>query len=141
MTEQIINSQRDFDAYLEHMKKMWNEHHYLRVELKTGKQRSLTQNRALHLYCTMLSDSLNEAGFDFRETIKDGIDVPWTPELAKDYLWRPVQNAMTGHESTTKPEREQYSEVYEVLNRHLSSKLGIHVKWPSKDTMNENITS
>ena len=139
MTEQVINSQPAFDAYLDHLRAQWEQHKYLRVDLKTGKQRSLTQNRCLHLYCTQLSDALNDSGLDFRQVIKDGVDVPWTDALAKDYLWRPIQKAVTGKESTTKPERQEYSQIYDVLNRHISGKFGIFVGWPSKDTLRDRV--
>lgn len=134
MAEQIINSKPALDAYIDHLKSQWGKHKHIRVDMKTGKQRSLTQNKCLHLYCQQLADALNDAGLDFRQTIKDGVDVPWTPELAKDYLWRPIQKAMTGKDSTTKPERGQYSEIYDVLNRHISGKMGVYVAWPSKES-------
>lgn len=139
MAEQLINSQPAFDAYLEHLKAQWEKHHYLRVDLKTGKQRTLTQNACLHLYCTQLADALNDAGLDFRQTIREGVDVPWSPELAKDFLWRPIQKAVTGKESTTKPERQEYSQIYDVLNRHISGKFGLFVAWPSKDTLADRV--
>jgi hypothetical protein len=136
VSEQVINSKPAFDAYIIHLRHQFDKHRYLRVDMKTGKQRSLTENRCLHLYCTQLADALNDAGLDFRQTIKDGVDVPWTPELAKDYLWRPIQKAITGKDSTTKPERGQYGEIYDVLNRHISGKMGVYVAWPSKESMN-----
>jgi len=134
---QVINSQQSLDAYIEHLRGQFDKHKNLRVDLKTGKQRSLTQNAALHLYCQHMAEALNDAGHDFRVLVKDDIDVPWSPELVKDYLWRPVQKAITGQDSTTKPERSQYSEIYEVINRHVSGKLGIFIPWPSKDTINQ----
>jgi hypothetical protein len=139
MAEQIINSEQAFNAYLEHLKAQWDKHHYLRVDLKTGKQRTLTQNRCLHLYCQQLADALNEAGLDFRQTIKDGVEVPWSDALAKEYLWRPIQRAVTGKESTTKPERAEYSQIYDVLNRHISGKFGIYCPWPSNDSLADRV--
>lgn len=139
MAEKVINSQAAFDGYLDHLKDQWEKHKYLRVDMKIGKQRSLTQNKCLHLYCRQLADALNDAGLDFRQVIKDGVDVPWSPDMAKNYLWRPIQKAITKHESTTKPERAQYSEIYDVLNRHISAKFGIFVPWPSKDTLSDRI--
>ena len=61
-------------------------------------------------------------------------DVEWTPELVKSYMWKPLQKAITGHGSTVKPEKHQYGEIYEVLNRHVSGKLGVFVPWPSNDS-------
>jgi hypothetical protein len=139
MAEQIINSQQSFDAYLEHLKAQWEEHRYLRVDMKTGKQRTPTQNRCLHLYCTQLSTALNDAGFDMKKTLKPSVEIPWRMEMAKEHLWGPIQKVVTGHSSTTKPERKQYSEIYDVLNRHISGKFGIYVPWPSIDTLADRV--
>lgn len=134
MSEQTINSQQSLDAYIEHLKNQYDKHKYLRVTVKTGKQRSLSQNAALQLYCNHIAQALNDGGFDFRQSLRQDIDVPWSGTMAKDYLWRPVQKIVTGHDSTTKPERHQYGEIYEILNRHLSDRFGIYVPFPSKES-------
>jgi len=137
MAETIINSKQSLEAYIRHLRTQFDSHKYLRSTLKTGKQRTLTQNKAMHLYCGQLADTLNEAGYDFRKTIKHDVDVPWSADLVKDFMCRPIQKALTGLDSTTKPERKQYGEIYEVLNRHTSQKLGVFVPWPCKENMNE----
>lgn len=99
------------------------------------KKRTPTQNAALHLWFSMVAKALNEAGHDFRATLKDGVEVPWDERLVKEYMWKPIQKILIDEESTTKADRNQYSEVYEVLNRHLGEKLGIHVPWPSQEAL------
>ena len=136
MSEQTINSRQSLDAYIEHLKNQFDKHKYLRVAVKTGKQRSSTQNAALHLYCNHVAQALNDAGYDMRRTIKRDIDIPWTGEQVKNLIWRPIQKAVTGHDSTIKPERHQYGEIYEIINRNLSSKLGQFIPWPSKESKN-----
>lgn len=133
MKDQIINSEQSLDALIAHIRNQFEEHKYLKVSLSNGKQRSLTQNRALHLYCQHLADALNAAGLDFRTMIKEEIDVPWTMELVKDHLWRPIQKAVTGEDSTVKPERGEYSKIYDVLNKHLGEKKGLFVAWPTRE--------
>jgi len=133
VSEVVLNSQQSLDAYIDHLRSQFEAHKYLRVTVKNGKQRSLTQNASLQLYCEHVAKALNDAGLDFRTVLHEGIEVPWTRELVKDHMWRKLQEAITGHKSTTKPERHQYGEIYEVLNRHLSGKLGVFVPWPSKD--------
>jgi len=128
--EQVINSVYELERYKRYLDEMFNNHKYLRVSLRTGKQRSGQQNKALHVYCRLVADALNDAGYDFRLFLKEGYPVPFTPELVKDHFWRPVQKALTGKESTTKPERAEYTQIYEVLNRKLAEH-GIHVPWPS----------
>ena len=96
--------------------------------------RTLTQNSALHLYFELLANALNDAGLDMKKVleVKTG-DVPWNKDTIKEVLWRPLQDAMTGEESTTKLSTTEVSEVYEVLNRHTASKLGVSVEWPTRE--------
>ena len=133
--EQIINNQQSFDAYKIYLEAQFEKHHYLRVSLKTGYKRTLTQNAALHLFCTQVADALNDGGFDFRTFVKEGYPVPFNEMLVKEYLWRPIQKAITGKESTTKPTRAEYGLIYDSLNIKLAEH-GIFIPWPSKDHAN-----
>lgn len=98
-------------------------------------KRSDAQNRALHKWLEMLSEALNAAGLDMRQTLREDIEIPWNKERAKEHLWRPVQIAVLDKESTTEPTTGEYTRVYDVLNKHLGEKLGIHVPWPEKDQL------
>jgi hypothetical protein len=135
MSEDIINSLQSLEAYKKHLDAEFEKHKYLRMTKKTGKQRTLTQNASLHKFCGMLSEALNDAGFDFRLFIREGYPVPWTEALVKDYFWRPIQKAVTGKESTTKPETHEYALIYDSVNTKLVEH-GLYVPWPCKDTMN-----
>lgn len=97
------------------------------------KQRTLTQNAALHVWCQQCAQTLNDAGLDARKTLKPEVEISWTPEMVKNLLWRPVQEAMTGKKSTTELNTVDPSEIYEVLNRYFSEKFGIFIPWPSNE--------
>lgn len=133
--ELIVNSEKSLEAAISELREQFNEKKYVKVKLSYGRQRTLTQNAALHKYCEMLADALNNAGYDMKRTIKQDVDIPWNQATAKQFLWRPIQKAVTGLESTTKPETSQYSAIYEVLNRHISQKFGISVEWPTKENI------
>jgi len=137
MSEVVLNSQQSLDAYIDHLRSQFEAHKYLRVTVKNGKQRSSAQNRSLHLYCTQLSQALNDGGFDFRTSLKEGIEVDWNERLVKEYIWGPVQEAITGHKSTTKPKTEEYSKIYETVNRFVSTRFGVFVPFPSKESINQ----
>lgn len=94
-------------------------------------KRTDRQNRALHLYFTMLTEALNDAGYDMRRTLKQDIDISWTPDNIKNYLWRPIQEAKLNKTSTTELNTKDIDSVYDELNRHLGEKLGVHVPFPS----------
>jgi hypothetical protein len=106
----------------------------LRIDVKTGKQRTNIQNACLHLYCTHVSEALNDAGISFTQFFKNGYEVPWSMEIVKDQMWRPIQKAITDKESTTEPLTNQYPKIYDYLNLKLGEH-GIHVPWPSKETL------
>lgn len=95
--------------------------------------RTNLQNKALHLYFQLLADCLNDAGFSVMEVMRHDAEIPFTPELVKSLLWKPIQKAMTGEQSTADQSKTAYSDIEEVLARHLSEKLGIELpEWPSK---------
>lgn len=123
---------------LEHFKRWLDdsfaEHGYVVLKPSFEKPRSAQQNNALHKFCTMLAEELNARGLDMRQVLRPEIEIPWTLHSAKEHLWRPIQKAMTGKESTTQGSTKEYPQVYEVLNRHMGEKHGVHVPWPSKET-------
>jgi hypothetical protein len=129
----IINSAHSKELFIAQVSKLYDEHKYLRLTIKTGKQRSNLQNRSLHLYLAHLSEALNDAGYDMKRTLKQEIDIPWNEANAKEYLWRPIQKALTKKDSTTKPTTKEYTYIYEVLSRHLVEKFGVNVPWPNKE--------
>lgn len=133
MTEQLIFNQQQLDAYYQFLKDRLGKEGVIKLSAKSAKQRTLTQNRALHRYCSMLSDELNNAGYDFRLFIKEGIEVPFTPDLVKQYIWKPVQKAVLDIHSTTDAKTADYSKVYDALNMHLVNTRNIFVPWPVRD--------
>lgn len=97
------------------------------------KQRTISQNKALHKYFTLLSEELNQAGYDMRRTLKQSVSIPWTPENVKDYLWRPIQEAYLNKESTTELTTKDIDVVYDIVNKHLGETTGVTVVFPSKE--------
>lgn len=97
------------------------------------KRRSSKQNRALHLYFTLLATALNDAGFDMKKTIKGEIDINWNPYNVKEYLWRPLQKALTGKKSSKDIKTGDIDKIYDVLNRTIGERTGVHVPFPSED--------
>ena len=131
--ETIINSRESLAAYKVFLDAQFEKHKFLRLTVKTGKQRSNTQNAALNVFCPQLAVALNDAGFDFRVFMKEGYPVPFNAFLVKEYIWRPIQKAITGETSTTKPKTHEYALIYDALNMKMAEH-GIFVPWPSKES-------
>lgn len=107
---------------------------------KTKKRTSL-QNRSIHLFMTLLAKELNESGYDMKAVLKPSVDISWTKENIKEYIWKPVQHALKLKKSTTDLTTAEVSQVWEHINRHFGEKFGIHVKFPSIEQTKEYIKS
>jgi hypothetical protein len=127
----IINCEKALYDHIDYLRKQFDKHKYLRVDVKSGKQRTNLQNASLHLYCQQVADTLNDNGITFTAFFRAGFEVPWTMEIVKENIWRPVQLAVCGKESTTKPYTGEYQQIFEPINLKLAN-WGIHVPWPRK---------
>ena len=97
-------------------------------------QRTGQQNKALHKYFELLADALNEAGFTVQLVLKEKVELDWNERSVKELLWRTAQQALLGKVSTTDLDKqEDISLIYDHLNRHLSTKFGLHVPFPSNE--------
>jgi hypothetical protein len=102
--------------------------------------RTPTQNNALHKGCELIAKALNDAGLDMRKVIKPEIDIPWTTESAKKFLFTPVMEMMTGKKSTTKLAKTgEIEKIWDTLMRFLGEKHHIeYIPFPKKDEVKIN---
>lgn len=127
----VVDSKQSLDFYIKFVTQQFEESGYTTYSYVKGKQRTSVESNALHAYCGKLAKALNDSGQDMR-MVKDDVDLPWSKETVKELLWKPVQKAVTGEVSTRKVKSGDYSKVFDVLNRHLSTNKGVQVMWPSK---------
>lgn len=98
------------------------------------KPRTPKQNNALNLYLRQLAEALNAAGWDMKTVLKPSVEIPWNQDTAKEFLWRPIQKVMTDIESTADLDTRDVNAIYEVLDRHIAAKFGVHVEFPSVES-------
>lgn len=98
--------------------------------MNNEKQRTIQQNRALHLYFQLVADTLNDAGLDMRTLLKPEVEIPWSGDTVKNYLWRPIMRLQLQKNSTTEMTTKDIDLVFDTMNRHLA-KHGIHEPFPS----------
>ena len=104
---------------------------------KVTDKRTTAQNNSVHKYCELLAKALNAAGLNPQKVLE--VDLEWTPALVKEGIWRPIQKAQLGKQSTTELKKQgDIDLVYEVLNRAISEKFGVHVPFPSIETQKLN---
>ena len=102
---------------------------------KITKKRTTQQNRALYLYFTLLAEALNDSGYDMKAVIRKEVDIPWTSETVKSHLWKPIQKDFLKQYSTTELTTKQIDEVYDVVNRVVGERTGVHIPFPSIESL------
>jgi hypothetical protein len=94
--------------------------------------RTIKQNSSLHKGLRNLADQFNLAGKDMRKVLKPAVDIPWTSESIKEYMFNPIAGAMFDGRTSSELSTTEIQEVWDVLNRHTGEKHGITVPWPDR---------
>ena len=96
------------------------------------KQRTINQNRALHLGCQQIADTLVENNISLNVAFKN-LEVRPSMETIKS-IYRQIAKAKYDIESTTALTSKQVDEVWEELTKALSETTGIYFEFPSEET-------
>ena len=99
-------------------------------------QRTITQNRCLHLCFNQVSQSLIEQGIDQRTIVKDldGYSAPVTPEFLK-LVFKQIMYTMYRKTSTTDLTTNEMTTCFDVFAKFLGEQYGLEVSWPSNDSL------
>ncbi len=98
--------------------------------------RTTKQNAALHLFFTIMSSQLNEMGLEFHYygLNNNTLTTRYTPDVVKNYFWRPIQITLFDIISTKKINTEQINEILDVIIKWFGEK-GILIQFPSIETL------
>ena len=101
-------------------------------------KRSSQQNKSLHVLFENMAFELNNAGytFTFKGLNVKSIELPYTAILVKETIWKPLQMAVTGKESTTKATTEDINMIFEALGMWFANK-GIYIEFPSAESISK----
>ena len=93
-------------------------------------QRTLKQNRGIYAFLNEVAEQMKAGGHDMKTILKDGVPIEPTKALIHDYMWMPVQAALTGKtQSTTELDKKEVNIIYEALSRLLAEKYGVSVRF------------
>ena len=70
------------------------------VDIKNMDIRTIQQNKALHLFCKHISETLNNKGLYLQDVLK--METTWTMQTVKEAIFKPVMTQIYGINSTTK---------------------------------------
>ena len=117
-----------FERFVEGMKK---------ITLKSlSDNRTAQQNRALHKFFMLVSDQLNELGLEFTYDglIVESISTMYTPNIVKEFIWRPIQIALFDIQSTKYLDTAKMNKIIDVIIKYFADK-GLGIQFPSIDSL------
>ena len=68
----------------------------------------------------------------------EGLDlsIMYTPNIVKEFIWRPIQIALFNIESTTKINTKQINKIVDVITKWFGEK-GVYIDFPRKEFKDE----
>ena len=106
-------------------------------EIKQKKvTRTLKQNSALHKFFVIIATELNDLGeeFTYQGLSVDAISTMYTPDIVKNFFWRPIQIALFDIKSTTDLTTRQMNDIIDVIVKFFGEK-GVYVEFPNKEQL------
>lgn len=131
MSKYDLANKSDLNDYL--FKSKYLVDNKKKVELKAlNDNRTTKQNAALHKFFIFIAVELNELGLEFQYFGVKGsqLGMRYTPNIVKEFFWKPIQLALFDIESTTKLNTTQMNEVIDVITKFFSDK-GVVISFPS----------
>ena len=135
-TAYALTQRRQLEQMTKDLGDLIDKYGLVTIDYKVGRTRSSFQQAALEVWCRNTADLFNEQEIDRAiksQIFKAGeVNVPWSQAAVKNEIWRPVQKAMTGHDSTAKPTPKEYVEIFDYIVR-LFGRKGMQLPdWPVK---------
>lgn len=132
-----LETQKDWEVFSTYLAEC-KENSIYDVEVVEKRVRTKKQNASLWKWLTMLSEALNDAGYDRIKTLqklKDdpNVEIPNDKDSVYEDIWMKIQGAVYPEaEGSSDLETTEVSNVYEIANRYSVKLFGISIPWPDR---------
>tara|TARA_R110002072_G_scaffold157248_3_gene307877 strand:+ start:10427 stop:10864 length:438 start_codon:yes stop_codon:yes gene_type:complete len=130
-----VNSIAKKESFKVFVDQLFEKRKFITFTYAFGDSRTRAQQGAMELYFKNAAEELNDAGV-YQEInskfFKKTLTIPWTKYSYKEF-WRSVQMAMFGIKSTKDLPAGDVSKVYDVINKAMIERAGIHIPFPQKE--------
>ena len=103
------------------------------VSNATTNTRSIKTNASMWKYLSLLAEQLNNAGFSIQKMMK--IELSWSKDTVKQFLWDAIMKAITNKTSSTKLTSSELTEIHKYLDLKMQEKGLEHIPFPNIKSM------
>ncbi len=109
----------------------------------TVKQRTIAQNKAIHLYLQNVAHELQNQGQTLQDVVKkvNMVEITPTTQTLKETLWRPIQEIVVSKKSTTELQTNEVKEIYNIISMFLAKNFEISLPFPSQEETDNYLSS
>ncbi len=104
-------------------------------DIKNMDQRTILQNKAIHLFCKQIAETLNKEEFYIQDVIK--LNTKWDMLKVKEMLFKPVVKSLYTKDSTTKLDKGEFELIIDTLCLYMGKKGVTLPPFPSRDSLEE----
>lgn len=105
------------------------------VDIKNMDIRSLNQNKATHLWCKQIAETLNREKFFIQDVIK--MNTKWDMLKVKEMIFKPVVKSLYTKDSTTKLNKDEFELIIDTITRYMAHK-GVSIPdFPNRNRLDE----
>jgi len=90
------------------------------IDIKDADMRTVTQNRAIHLWCNMLANAMNNQNMVIQDVIR--LNTKWDMLKVKEMIFKPVVKSLYTKDSTTKLNKDEFELIIDIIIIALSYK-------------------
>jgi|SRR5210317_1888769 len=127
-----IETPEQLQHFIRCITEQYNARDWIEFQMRHDDTRSLKQNNSLHSFCSDLAQQLNDSHIQPQHFFKTGFNILWTMDMVKENIFKPIMKAITKNGKTSKASKKDIIETYEVINRELGERWGIHVEWKTR---------
>lgn len=134
----LIKDERELNLFIDEMVRRFKEGSLpISVEIASGKQAlSRAQQNSIWLWCSLIASELSKHEVSMVQllaSMRRSADIYPTKDSVREFIWKPVQKAITGKQSMTYLERTELDQIIDPIAKFLGESHYLDVAFPSKE--------
>ena len=103
------------------------------IDIKNIDMRSIKQNSAIHLWCKMIAQQLNNNGLYVSDVIKT--QSHWNMSKVKENIFKPVVKSLYEKDSTTKLKKDEFEQIIDTIIQAFAMKGIVIPDFPNREKL------
>jgi len=105
------------------------------IDIKNIDTRTLQQNKALHKWCDLIANQLNDSGLYVTDVLK--METQWSMSKVKENIFKPVVKQLYNKNSTTKLKKDEFENIIDAIVKAFAQKGIVVPDFPNREVNDE----